>query len=113
MANIYVARRANRLGLMLPMEHNSDNPALLFPLTRRIERSELDYLVREELGKQGITDESKVQAVVDEAERQYEERVKVAEAQAEVKRLMGIRQAGGKLMSVGHKKWRQAFYPNK
>ena len=110
MANLYVARRDPRKGLLLPMSENAENPSLLFPLTKKLERSELDELIRNELDKQGITKESDVQAIVDEAERQYEERVKVAEATQEVKRLMGIRQSGGKLMSTGYKKWKQAFY---
>lgn len=67
--------------------------------------------MRSELAKQGVTKESVINKIVDEAEKQYEMRIKIAEAKAEVKRLMGIKAGGGKLMQVGYRKWKQAFYP--
>jgi len=110
MSRIYVAKRANRIALSLPMEGTNQNPNLLFPILRKTERSELDELVRIELEKQGITSESAVQAIVDEAEKQYEHRIKTQEASKEVRRLMALKANGAKLMQVGHKKWKQAFY---
>lgn len=71
----------------------------------------MDELVRAELEKQGVSKESDVQSIMDKAEADYEDRVKVAEAQKEVRRLLAIRAEGGKLMSAGFRKWRQAFYP--
>lgn len=109
--SLYVARRPTRKGLYLPQEKNSQNPSLVFPLTRNLERSELDELIRAQLDKVGVTKESDVQAVVDKAEEDYELRVKVDEARKEIRRLMKLRAEGKKLMSVGHKKWKEVYYP--
>lgn len=112
MGNLLVVRRPQRPALYLPMGQTKKSPSIVIPFYK-IDRSELNDIVRLELAKQGITDETEVQAVIEEAEVQYEERVKVEEARVEIRRLMDIRKAGGKLMSVGHKKWKQAFYPSK
>jgi len=102
---LYVARRANRVALHIPTQGTKANPDLLF-LLPKTDKSELDDLVRAQLDKQGISKESDVQSIVDKAEAAYEQRVKVAEAEEEVKRLMRLRAAGAKLMSAGHKKWK-------
>ena len=109
MGNLYVARRTQRTGLLLPMQSKSD---LMFFLPK-VDRSELDEIIRANLAKLGITDESQVQTIVDKAEVEYERRIKVAEAEREVRRLMEIRGKGGKLMQTGFRKWKQAFYPAK
>ena len=109
MGSLSFQRDSRRMGLYVPLGQNKENPSLLVPFYK-MERSELDDIVRLELSKQGITEESEVQKICDEAERQYEERRKVEEARQELKRLMEIRRQGGKLMSVGNKKWKQAFY---
>ena len=109
MGQLYVARRAPRQALYLPMQTNKANPSLLFPLYG-LDRSELDDLARATLAKQGITDEAEVQAVVEKAETDYEERIKVDEAKKEVRRLMAEREKGNKLMQVGFRKWRPVFY---
>ncbi|KKN60861.1 hypothetical protein LCGC14_0527320 [marine sediment metagenome] len=111
MANLSFQRDSERLGLYIPLGQTKDSPSLVVPFYK-MERSELDDIVRLELSKQGITDEAYVQSVCDAAEEDYEKRRKVEEARKELRRLMGIRAQGGKLMSVGHKKWRQAFYPS-
>lgn len=110
MANLAFARDANRLGLYVPLGQTKESPSLVVPFYK-IDKSELDEIVRANLAEQGITDEADVQAVIDEAEVQYEQRRKVEEARKELRRLMAIREGGGKLMSVGNKKWKQAFYP--
>ena len=104
---LYVARRAPRKGLYLPMGQNSQNPSLLFPLTRSLDprSGELDELIRIELEKLGITKESDVQAVIDKAEEDYELRIKVEEARKEVRRLMDLKREGYSLMQRGYKKW--------
>jgi len=112
MGNISVTQYDNRLGLYLPMGGTKDNPAMLVPFYK-IDRSELDHIVRSNLAEQGITDDATVDAVVDEAERLYEERRKVEESRKELHRLMEIKRQGGKLMSSGNRKWKQAFYPSK
>ncbi|MAH50455.1 hypothetical protein CMI37_31830 [Candidatus Pacearchaeota archaeon] len=109
MANLFVARRNQRKALYLPMGGTKLDPSIVVPLYK-IDRSELDEIARAHLAEQGITDEASVQELVDEAEKQYEERVKVEEARKELRRLMQIRKQGGKLMSVANKKWKQAFY---
>jgi len=107
---LYVARRKTRDGLYLPMEQNSQSPSLLFPLTKNLERSELDELIRNELDKLGITKESDVQAIVDKAETDYEERVKLDEARKELRRLMALKAEGKSLIQIGHKKWKEASF---
>ena len=113
MPRLYVARRPKRVGLYLPMEGVSQNPSLLFPLLRKTDPSELDELIRIELEKVGITKESDVQAVVDKAEEEAEEWVKIEEARKEIRRLMQLRAEGKSLMSVGNKKWKEVWYPKK
>lgn len=115
MGNLFVARRKERKGLYIPMEGTAENPGLVFFLPERdgqqISRGQLDQLIRSQLEKVGITKESEVQAVVTKAEEDYELRVKVEEVKKELKRLMEIRERGGKLMRTG-KGWKQAFYPS-
>ena len=111
MASLTFQRDSHRSGLYIPLGQTKESPSLVVPFYK-MERSELDDIVRLELSKQNppITEESEVQAICDEAEVQYEQRRKTEEARQELKRLMEIRTQGGKLMSVGHKKWKQAFY---
>lgn len=109
MPRLNVQRYAKRKGLYLPMNQNSQSPSLLFPLLRKTDWGELEELVRIELEKQGITNESEVQKIVDEAEKEYEKRIKVEEARREIRRLMALKAKGAKLMQVGYKKWKQVF----
>ena len=114
MSRLYVARRNQRQGFYLPMEGTEKNPSLLFFLPgkngRQVDAGQLDELIRSQLEKVGITKESDVQAIVKKAEEDYELRIKVEEAKKELRRLMKIRAEGGKLMQVGNRKWKQAFY---
>ena len=109
MSRIAIVRRPERKGLYLAKGIGSRS--LLFPLGS-IERGELDELIRGILAKQGITNETEIQAVIDAAEKDAEMRIKIAEVRAETARLMEIRRKGGKLMSIGFRKWAQAFYPS-
>ena len=110
MSRLLIARRPKRRGLLMPMEGTRRNPMLLFPLDG-VDRGELDELIRAILEKQGVTDEAEIQAIIERAEQDSETRIKVAEAKAEVRRLMKIREAGGKLISKGFRRWIQVFYP--
>ena len=114
MPQLYVARRKQRQGLYLPMKGTEENPSLMFYLPekegRQVSAGQLDELIRSQLEKVGITKESDVQAIVKKAEEDYELRIKVEETKKELRRLLAIRAEGGKLMSVGNKKWKQAFY---
>jgi len=110
MPRLLIARRPKRRGLLLSMSGSRANPSLLFPLDG-VDRGELDELIRAILEKGGVTDEATVNKIVEEAEKDSEMRIKVAEARAEMRRLMAIRAGGGKLMSVGYRKWKQVFYP--
>jgi len=110
---LYVARRKQRKGLYLPMEQNSKNPSLLFPLLKSTDLGELDEQIRVQLEKAGITKESEVQAVLDKAEADYEFRIKVNEARREIRRLLKLRGEGKSLMQIGHKKWKEVHYPKK
>jgi len=88
---------------------NKDNPGLIFPLDG-VDRSELNELARALLQKQGISKESDVQTVINNAEVDYENRIKVGEARKELRRLMALRAEGARLMQTGFRKWKSAFY---
>src|SRR3990167_2367064 len=109
MAELYIVRAPKRVGLHLEMEGTPQNPNLLFFLPK-MDRSQLDQFVRKELEKQGVTKESDINSIIDKAEEERERRIKIDEVNAEFKRLMEIRRNGGKLMQVGYRKWKQAFY---
>lgn len=110
---LYVAQRPQRKGLYLPMGQVSQNPSLLFPLTKSTDPGLLEEQIRVELEKIGITKESDVQAVLDKAEEDYEYRIKIEETRKELRRLMALRAEGKKLMSVGHRKWKEVYYPRR
>tara|TARA_Y100000310_G_scaffold328372_1_gene396414 strand:- start:4540 stop:4887 length:348 start_codon:yes stop_codon:yes gene_type:complete len=109
MSKIWVAHRTHRKALYLPMQGTEQNPNLMFFLPK-MEPSQLDELVRSELQKQGITNESVIHDIIEKAEAEYEKRRKVEETQREVRRLMKIKEAGGKLMQVGFRRWKQVFF---
>jgi len=114
-SKLYVARRKQRQGLHIPMA-GTDSMVFFLPEKgalpeRQISSGQLDELIRSQLEKVGITKESDVQAVIEKAEIDYEYRIKVDEAKKELRRLMEIKANGGKLMSVGYRKWKQVFYP--
>ncbi len=105
--------KPNRVGLYLPMEQSSQNPSLLFPLTKSTDPGLLEEQIRVELEKVGVSKESEVQAILDKAEKDYEFRCKVEEARKELRRLMALKAEGAKLMSVGRGRWKEVWYPNK
>ena len=110
MGTLFIARRRGRRGLLVPMGGTKGNPSLLFPLDG-VERAELDELIRWILAKGGVTNEAEVQAIIDRAELDSEIRIKIAEAKAEVRRLMKLRAQGFSLIQVGFRKWKEAFFP--
>ncbi len=79
----------------------------------KMETSQLDEYVRKELAEHGITDEPTVQAIIEEAEKQYELRVKTKETEAMIRKFMDIKMEGGtkRLMQQGDRQWVEAFYP--
>ena len=107
MPNIWIARRPRRRGLLVPMGGTKQNPNLIFPLDKT-EESELDDLVRAEFEKHGRTGE--LNKLIEQAELDYENRIKVAEARKELRRLMALRADGAKLMQRGFRKWKPVFY---
>lgn len=110
MGRLPFVKDPRRLGLYVPLGQTKESPSLVVPFYK-MERGELDEIVRAALGEQGITDESTVQAIIDEAETQYEERRKVEEARQNLRKYMNLRKQGKKLMSIGGKKWREVHYP--
>jgi len=108
-AELYVVRRPKRVGLFLETEGTDKNPNLMFFLPG-MSRGQLDQKAREELAKQGITKEADVNKIMETAEKRYETRLKIDEVNAEFNRLMEIRRNGGKIMQIGHRKWKQAFF---
>jgi len=114
MSKLYVARRTNRVGLFIPMGGTEEKPNLMFFLPRMSD-GQLDQYVRSELEKQGITDEATVTALVDQANKDHETRVKIKETEKEMRRLMAIKKEGGtkRLMQSGRRKWKETWYPGR
>ncbi len=111
MSKLYFQRNQRRRGLYLPLDWTRANPSLIFPLYGiEGDSTELEDLVRAILAKGGVTDEKVVQAVCQDAELQHEARIKVWEARQEVRRLMALKSAGAKLMQVGFRRWKTAFF---
>jgi len=106
---LYVARRPARKGLLLPMEGTEKNPRLVFFLPKA-DPGHLDELIRKQLESQGVTKEADVQTIVNKAEEESEQRIKVEESRREIRRLMGLKAQGATLIQNGHKKWREAFF---
>lgn len=113
MPKMHFRKHPNRKGLYLPMGQVSQNPSLLFPLTKSTDLGLLEEQIRVELEKVGVTKESDVQTVLDKAEEDYELRIKVEEARKELRRLMKLRAEGKKLMSMGKRKWKEVYYPKR
>jgi len=107
---LYVARRPKRMALLIQTQGTRENPSLLFFLPK-MSQGQLDEYIRKELEKQKITNETEVRAIIDKAEAQYEERIKTAESEREVRRLMGLRAEGKKLLQVGRRRWKEVYYP--
>ena len=108
MSKIWVARRKQRTGLLIPGSDKNHNVLFFLP---KMASSQLDELIRKELETQGKTSEQEVNEVIAQAEIEYEFRVKTQEAIKELRRLMALRVQGLKLMQVGNKKWKEVFYP--
>lgn len=107
MPEIAITRNKKRKALLIRGESSLN---VLFPLYQ-LDKAELDQLFRGILAKQGVTEESEINAIIEKAEQDYEVRIKVAEAKAELRRLMELKRQGHSLMRVGFRKWRQAHYP--
>jgi len=93
---------------MLPGQGTRANPMTIIP-TYGLDQKELEFLIEGTLGKRGASDQQIAEAV-EEAELGYEQRVKVAEAQNELRRLMAEKALGRVMMLRGDKKWKSAFY---
>jgi hypothetical protein len=105
---IYVAKK-KRKALYLPMGGTKDNPSLMF-FTPGASKGQVDEMVRKQLEKQGITNPSKINLILNQAEVDYEKRRKIIEAQTELKRLMELKRLGVKLMQRGFRKWVPASF---
>jgi len=68
---------------MLPTGYTRKNPNVLIPLIG-LDTAELSNLIIAECEKQGLS-EKQANVVVEEAEREYENRMKVKEAQRELR----------------------------
>ena len=112
MSKLLIARRKQREGLYIPMGGTAEAPHLMFFLPK-MDNSQLDEYVRKELAEQGITDEATVNAIIAEAEKQYELRVKTRETEAMIRKFMDIKKEGGtkRLMQRGRGKWKETWYP--
>lgn len=106
MGSLYVARDPNRGAVMLPLGGTTDKPNVIIPLTTKMDRSELDFLVRGVCAKQGLTDKQ-TDIMLDEAEKQYEYRMKVKEASAELHMRVAEQHRYSKLKHGGIKPYRK------
>ena len=110
MSVLKIERPNQRQFLFIPMEGTKSNPMIAIPLYK-LERGELDQMVRSILADGGVTQESEVQSIIDAVEQSYEARIKVARAKAELRRLMALRAQGLSLMQRGFRKWSECFFP--
>ena len=83
MGALYVARSPNRAAIMLPLGGTAQDPNVIIPLYKKLDRSRLDHLIRGVCAKHGLTDKQ-AEIMADAAEEQYEYRAKVKEASAEL-----------------------------
>jgi len=70
---------------MLPLGFTRDNPNVIIPLNNKVDRAELDHLIRAVSAKRGLT-EQEAEMMASVAEEQYEYRMKVKEASSELHR---------------------------
>lgn len=105
-----IQRTPQRKALYISTAGTKDNPHLIFPL-ENVERGELDELIRATLEKMGITEEAEVQKIIEKAEQDYEVRLLLSRARAELRRLMEEKKKGRKLMQRGFRKWQIVSYP--
>ena len=110
MPELYVMRRPKRVGLLVKGPKTSQNLDLMLFLPG-MSPGQLDQKLREELAKQGVTKESNVHAILEKAEKEYEQRLLINDVNTEFNRLMEIRRNGGKIMQKGYRKWVQVFHP--
>ena len=110
MTKIWIARRKEREALLLPTLGTRKKPWIIIPLNDKLERSELDELVRGQLEKQGVSSESAVHNMVEKAEQRYEQRIKTKESSERLNQYLEWRKQGLKLMQVAFRKWAPVFY---
>ena len=83
MGELYVARDPNRFATMLPLGGTRKAPNVLIPFYG-LDRAEMDNMIRAVCAKHGLT-EKETELLVETAEEQYEYRMKVKEASAELR----------------------------
>ena len=84
MTQFYIARKKPRMAVMLPLGGTRLNPNVIIPLYK-MGKSELEEMILAQMEKRGLShaDGTKVR---EQAEVDYEERIKVAEARKELRR---------------------------
>jgi len=83
-ADLWVARKKERKGIILPLGGTRERPTTLIPLYKMGKQELLDT-IDGLLEKRGIPKEQRP-AIIEEAEKQYEQRIKNYEAHLEIKR---------------------------
>jgi len=83
MALLWLPKRPRRSGMLLPLGGTRENPNLIIPFYKGMERQEVRYIAEMSLGRHGLSD-AEINAVLERAEKEYEQRVKVHEANAEL-----------------------------
>ena len=98
----------NRGMLMLPMGFSRKHPNILIPL-HGVENAELHNMILAECEKQGLS-EHDANIVVEAAEKEYENRMKTAEASRELRMRIREIQRYPKLKNGGIKPYRKSSY---
>jgi len=91
---------------MLPLGGTRENPNVIIPLYKKLDRDELDFLVRGVCAKQGLNDKE-TEIMLDAAEQQYESRMKTKEASAELHMRIAEQARYPKLRHGGIKPYRK------
>ena len=107
---LWVARRPQRKGLWIQREGTKDKPDLVFYLNRGLDSGQLAEMISKQLESQGVRKEDHAK-IVAKAEEQYEQRIKVEEAEKELKKLRAFKANGATLIQRGFKKWSPAYLP--
>jgi len=82
MSKILVVRRPQRQAVMLPLGGTKGKPNIIIPLYK-LDRSELDELIRGVLEKLNLS-KQEIEQIVEQAEIDYEHRIKTKEASVEL-----------------------------
>lgn len=83
--DINIPKELRRRATFLPLEGTRERPNIIIPYHQGMERQELQFLCEGVLHGKKLS-EAEIVATMEEAERQYEARLKVAQVRREIRR---------------------------